>query len=212
MSVHHLRSRRPALIVIAVLVLSAFAAAAPRTQAAPQRSRETPGQWCGGALWRQMTFSDPDRSKVGVEPETTTIAKIGELSAPGKITTGRTTSFQRATWHLHAVVDRYRIASNGDIVLILFSIDSGLYMNVYLPNPRCLSSRTRERSAIVAARKALTSHCPVVTVPWQLLGATVDVSGVGFWNPVRTTRGALSNGAELRPVTNLAIDFGCGVG
>jgi len=210
--VHHLRLRRPALTVIAALLLSAAAAAAPGTQTAHRARGEAPGPWCGGALWRQMTFSDPDRSKVGVEPEATTIAKLGELSAPARITTARTTTFQRATWHLHAVVDRYRIASNGEIVLILFSIDSGLYMNVYLPNPRCLSNRTRERSAIVAARNALTSHCPVVTVPWQLLGATVDVSGIGFWNPVRNTRGALSNGAELRPVTNLAIDFGCGVG
>lgn len=207
-----LRSRRPALIASAVLVLAAYAAAAPRTQAAPHRAHEAPGSWCGGVLWRQMAFSDPDRSKVSVASENTTIAKMAELSSPGKITTARTTSFQRNVWHLHAVVDRYRIASNGEIVLILFSIDSGRYMNAYMPNPHCLSSRTRERSAILAARKAFVRHCPVVTTAWQLLGATVDVSGVGFWNPVRTTRGALPNGAELRPVTNLAIDFGCGVG
>jgi hypothetical protein len=212
MSVHHLRSRRPALIAIAVLALAATAAAAPRTDAASRSARENPGPWCGGPLWRQMAFSDPDRGKVNLTPEPTTIAKIAQLEAPPRITTARTTSFQRTTWRLHAVVDRYRIASNGEIVLILFSIDSGRYMNAYLPNPNCLSSRTRQRSAILAARKAFTSKCPGVTAPWQLLGATVDVNGVGFWNPVRTTRGALQNGAELRPVTNLAIDFGCGVG
>lgn len=212
MSVHQLRSRRPALIAIMVLLLAAYAAAAPRTHAASDRARAAPGPWCGGALWRQMTFSDRDRSKVRLAPANTAIAKIAGLSAPRRIATARATSFQREVWKLHAVVDRYRIASNGEIVLILFSIDSGLYMNAYLPSPRCLSGRTRQRSAILAARKAFTSHCPVVTAAWQLLGATVDVTGVGFWNPVRTTRGALPNGAELRPVTNLAIDFGCGVG
>jgi hypothetical protein len=211
LSVHHLRSRRWALIAIAVLVLAAYAAAAPRTDAASHRARESPGPWCGGALWRQMAFSDPDRGKVDVAPEPTTIAKIAQLATPQRITTSRTTSFQRTVWSLHAVVDRYRIASNGEIVLILFSIDSGRYMNAYLPNPHCLSDRTRQRSAIVAARQAFTSRCPGVVAAWQLLGATVDVSGVGFWNPARTTRGALQNGAELRPVTNLAIDFGCGV-
>ena len=209
---HHLRSRRPALIAIAVLLFAASAAAAPGTEAAQHRAREAPGPWCGGVLWRQMTLSDPDRAKVSLVPEGTTIAKIAALSTPARITAARATSFQRTTWRLHAVVDRYRIASNGEIVLILFSIESGRYMNAYLPNPRCLSNRTRERSAILAARKAFSAPCPVVTAAWQLLGATVDVSGVGFWNPVRTTRGALSNGAELRPVTNLAIDFGCGVG
>jgi hypothetical protein len=29
---------------------------------------------------------------------------------------------------------------------------------------------------------------------------------------VKTTRGALPNGAELRPVTNLKVLTGCGVG
>jgi hypothetical protein len=50
--------------------------------------------------------------------------------------------FERRVWRLHAVVDRYRIASNGEIVLILFSIASA-YMNVYLPNPVCLGQRAR---------------------------------------------------------------------
>ena len=51
-----------------------------------------------------------------------------------------------------------------------------------------------------------------MTAAWQLLGATVEIGGVGFFNPVQTTRGALQNGAELRPVTNLSIVTGCGVG
>jgi hypothetical protein len=115
-------------------------------------------------------------------------------------------------WRLHAVVDRYRIASNGEIVLILFSIDTGQYMNAYLPNPVCLGRRARDRSGMVAARRQFSSHCAPVTAAWQLLGATVDVAGVGFWNPSKHTRGASPNGAELRPLTNLRIVFGCGVG
>lgn len=206
------QSRRRALISIMFLVLAVLAAAAPLTRAAPGRAEAAPGTWCGGVLWRQMAFSDPDRARVSLAPETTTIAAIARLSTPRKIALARRTSFQRRLWHLHAVVDRYRIATNGEIVLILFSIDSGQYMNAYMPNPNCLSHRTRERSAILAARKTFTSHCPHATTAWQLLGATVDVTGVGFWNPVHTTRGALANGAELRPVTSLTIDFGCGVG
>jgi hypothetical protein len=204
--------RRPTLIAIALLSLAVLAAAAPRTEAAPSRLQESPGTWCGGTLWRQMAFSDSDRMTVSPTPQTTTIAKIAKLATPSDITKARTSKFQRTVWHLHAVVDRYRIASNGEIVLILFSIDSGQYMNAYLPNPNCLSARTRDRNSIIAARKTFTSHCPRVTPAWLLLGATVDINGVGFWNPVRTTRGALPNGAELRPVTNLSIDFGCGVG
>jgi hypothetical protein len=38
----------------------------------------------------------------------------------------------------------------------------------------------------------------------------VTITGVGFWNPVKTTLGALGNGAELRPVTSLTLLEGCG--
>jgi hypothetical protein len=65
---------------------------------------------------------------------------------------------------------------------------------------------------MVAAREQFTSHCATVTAAWQLVGVTVDVAGVGFWNPSKRTRGALRNGAELRPLTNLRIVSGCGVG
>src|SRR5581483_6698226 len=113
---------------------------------------------------------------------------------------------------LRAVIDRYRIASNGEIVLILFDIDSGMFIDAYLPAGACLGADARDRTGMLAARNELTSRCPTVTWQWQLLGITVEIGGVGFWNPVRTTRGALASGAELRPVTNLKVVTGCGAG
>jgi len=172
----------------------------------------SPGTNCGGTLWRLMTLSDDDRNAVNLHGQLTTIAKIAALKTPAQIRAARTTAFQRQVWRLRTVIDRYRIASNGEIVLSLYSIDSGQYMNAYLPNPHCLGPRARDRTGMIAARRELTSHCPTVTVPWQLIGVTVDVAGVGFWNPVTTTRGALPNGAELRPLTNFKIVSGCGVG
>ena len=38
----------------------------------------------------------------------------------------------------------------------------------------------------------------------------MKLTGVGFWNPVHTTKGALASGAELRPVTGLTVLQGCG--
>jgi hypothetical protein len=159
-----------------------------------------------------MTLSDPQRSRVDLHGTPTTIAEIAALHAPARTPTTRSTPFQRRVWRLRSVIDRYRIASNGEIVLILYSIDSAQYMNAYLPNPHCLGPRARDRSGMISARQQLIDHCPRVAVGWQLLGITVDIGGVGFWNPNRTTRGALPSGAELRPVTNLRIVNGCGVG
>ncbi len=201
-------TRRP-VAAFALLATCALVAAGAGASHAETRS---PGTNCGGALWRLMTLSDDDRNAVNLHGRLTTIAKIAALQTPAQIRAARTTAFQRQVWRLRTVIDRYRIASNGEIVLSLYSIDSGKYMNAYLPNPHCLGPRARDRTGMIAARRELTSHCPTVTVPWQLIGVTVDVAGVGFWNPVTTTRGALPNGAELRPLTNFKIVSGCGVG
>ena len=203
------RSRPIRRTAQAVLVVFILASAALSAQAAPS-SGPRPGTGCGGTLWRLMTLSDPDRLKVTLDPEPTTIAEIAKQGRPRIIGTRRTTPFQRHAWGLRAVVDRYRIASNGEIVLILYSIDTAQFMNAYLPAAQCLGPRARNREGMLAARKALTSNCPRVTVPWQLVGITVELAGVGFWNPSTATRGALANGAELRPVTDLKVVTGCG--
>ncbi len=212
---HDAQLRRPLLAVVALVALTAAASAvaveAATLPIAKRQALRAPGPWCGGLLWRQMTFSDADRRKVVLAPAETTIADIAELPPPRRIRASRGTAFQRHVWRMHAVIDRYRIASNGEIVLILFSINTGQYMNAYLPNPSCLSNRSRKRGDILAARQAIVGHCAPVTTAWQLLGATVEIAGVGFWNPTSRTRGALRNGAELRPVTDLQIDTGCGM-
>ena len=200
----------PLLVVLAAL--AAVAAAVRPAAGGPATRSAIPGTGCGGTLWRQMALNDADRHRVVLKPRTTTLAAIADLKAPRKIGRARTTTFQRHTWHVHAVIDRYRIATNGEIVLILFDIATGRTMNAYLPNPRCLTGKTTARQDIVAARKALTSHCRPATAKWQLLGISTEVTGVGFWNAARDTRGALPNGAELRPVTRFVIDSGCGVG
>jgi len=206
-------TRRPVAAIV-VLCLAALAAAAgtAASTAAHQRAGAKPGPWCGGVRWRLETLSDADRAAVHLDRLKTSLSDIAEIAPPQRTGVRRSTHFQLNSWRIQVVVDRYRIASNGEIVLVLYDIPSGKYMDAYLPNPRCLGTQTRDRTGILAARRAFTGHCPHATSQWQLLGATVDVSGVGFWNPVRTTRGALPTGAELRPLTNLRIVSGCGVG
>ena len=198
------------VLTLVALALSALVWSAPTTRGAV--GVQTPGPWCGGVLWRLMTLSDAQRGRVDFSPRTTSIAEIAKLPPPTRIGTTRATAFQRQRWTMSMVIDRYRIASNGEIALILYSIDSAQYMNAYLPNPHCLGPRARYRSGMLAARREFSSHCPPATAQWQLLGTTVQVGGVGFWNPSKTTRGALPTGAELRPLTDLRIVSGCGIG
>jgi hypothetical protein len=83
-------------------------------------------------------------------------------------------------------------------------------MNAYLPSAACLPSAARGRAQMLAARNGFLKMCPAVTGHWQPLGATAELTGVGFWNSVKTTAGASKNGTELRPLLSLNITQGCG--
>jgi hypothetical protein len=197
-----------------LVVTAAAAAALLAALSAPAGARVEvkPGAWCGGTLWKVMTLSDTGRSAVKWTAAPTTIPDIAKLVAPGRVTASRGTSFQKQLWQVQAVIERYRVASNGEIVMELFDIPSGTYMDAYMPNPKCLSATTRGRAQMIAARTAFTKTCPAPQTTWQMLGATAKLTGAGFWNPVKTTLGALANGAELRPLVGLQLVTGCGKG
>jgi hypothetical protein len=198
-------------IVLAAAAILAAITAAFAVPAQAHVSAAAPGPRCGGTLWKLMTLSDAAKKSVKWAPSATSIPDIAKVPAPAKITTARNSMFVQHVWSLNPVViERYRMASNGEIVLQLFDIPSGTYMNAYLPAPDCLPSGTRGRGQIVAARNSFMSQCPAVTTDWQMLGATATLTGVGFWNPVKTTLGALKSGAELRPLVSLNIQQGCG--
>ncbi len=195
-----------------LVVTAAATAAVLAALSAPAGARvdAKPGAWCGGTLWKLMTLSDTGRASVKWTASPTTIPDLAKLVAPGRVTASRGTSFQKQLWQVQAVIERYRVASNGEIVMELFDIPSGSYMDAYMPNPSCLSKTTRGRAQMIAARNAFTKACPAPQGTWQMLGATAKLTGAGFWNPVKTTMGALANGAELRPLVGFQLVNGCG--
>ena len=194
-----------------VLAAAAALAALTAAFAVPAGAHvSAPGPQCGGTLWKLMTLSDTGKSAVHWTPSVTTIPDIAKLSAPAKITTARSSAFQKQVWKLTAVIQSYRQASNGELVLQLFDISSSTYMNAYLPSASCLPSKARGRSEMLAARNGFLKQCPAPTAKWQPLGATAEMTGVGFWNPVKTTAGASKNGAELRPLLSVNITQGGG--
>jgi hypothetical protein len=199
-------------LAAAVVAVLAIAVVTPASARHAMRAKPVPGTWCGGILWKLMTLSDAQRWTVSAVPQRTTIAAIAALVAPKRIVTDRrSTAFEQLIWAMRVVIERYRLQSNGEIALQLYDIPSGTYMNAYMPNPNCLSAtQTRDRTRILRARSAFTKACPAPTPAWQLLGATAQLAGVGFWNPVKTTPGALRNGAELRPITHFNLIQGCG--
>jgi len=195
-----------------VLAAAAAVAAVSAAFAVPAGARveAAPGPQCGGTLWKLMTLSDTGRSAVHWTPAASSISDIAKLTAPAKVTTARSNAFEKQVWGFTSVLQSYRMASNGELVFQLFDVPTSNYMNAYLPSPQCMPKTTRGRAQIVATRNAFLKQCPAPTVNWQPLGATAQLSGVGFWNPVKTTAGASKNGAELRPLLSVNITQGCG--
>jgi hypothetical protein len=190
-------------VVLAAAVASLAAAIAAQAGAA------APGPQCGGSLWKQMTLVD--NKGINWNPEVTTIGDIAKLTAPGRITAVRTTPFQKKVWKLNdVVIERYRMASNGELVFELYDVPSNTYMNAYVPATSCMTANATIHKALVKARNGFVGHCPAPTNDWQMLGAHAVIYGVGFWNPTTTTIGALKSGAELRPLVGLTITQGCG--
>lgn len=201
---------RTATSIMAVLSAAALTlvAVTPAHGAGARR----PGTWCGGTRWRLMTLSDALASKVNWTPAPTSIPAVAALTMPHRYPSVRQTRFELQRWELTLVIERYRLQSNGEIVLELYDIPSSMYMNAYIPNPQCLTADTRDRKALVAARRVFVRDCKLPPTYWWPLGASVRMTGVGYWNPVKTTLGALGNGAELRPVTGFKLINGCGLG
>jgi hypothetical protein len=180
---------------------TAAATAGGRHSAAPSAAR------CGGPLWLLKTLSDPQRAKVDLVPQQTTVASIRERKGPGKPPTHRTTAFQRQTWEVPAQITSFKLEATGALRLVLF--DHGAYMNAVIPAPSCLSARSRDRAEVIAAWQAFVAKCGKGTSTWQSLGAIFFVRGIGFWSQKRQLRGAAPNGAELHPVTGLRVVVSC---
>jgi hypothetical protein len=88
---------------------------------------------CGRELWSLKTLSDPQRGLVNLRPRTTT---VGCNQQPA----GRRRSFP-----------------GSDIHLVLFG--QGGYLIAEMPAAVCLPPTTRNRRAIVAARRVFESRC-----------------------------------------------------
>jgi hypothetical protein len=171
-------------------------AALALTAATADAQRTTTG--CDPERLGLKTLSDPQRTLVRLRPKATTIATINQLARPRPTPTTRATGFQRHVWRVRAQIVQYRLEADGDIDLALY--DANQYLTATMPHPRCLSTRTRAREAIVRARARLEGLCGPARPGWHDLGAVALVDGVGYWG---------AGHAELRPVTGLRLIAGC---
>jgi hypothetical protein len=163
---------------------------------------------CNVRLKGLKTLSDPQRKLVNLHPTNTTIAAINALSQPHPTPKTRSTGFSRRVWRVSAQVTEFKIEGDSDIHLVLFG--DGDYLIAEMPAAKCLPKKTRDRKAIIAARKKFETSCGKPTNEWKELGAVVTISGVGFFDIPHTQNPQAGNFAELHPVTAIEFASGCG--
>jgi hypothetical protein len=164
---------------------------------------------CSTSYLGLKTLSDPQRKLVNLHPKDTTAAAITQLVRPHPPPATRTTPFERQVWRVTAQITQFKREGDSDIHLILFG--DGAYLVAEMPAASCLpKKKTRDRKAIVNARKRFVAACGQPTESWKPLGAVVRISGVGFWDRPHKQIGNAQNYAELHPVTGFKVLTGCG--
>jgi hypothetical protein len=163
---------------------------------------------CNVRLKGLKTLSDPQRKLVNLHPKNTTLATINALPQPHPTPKTRSTSFERQVWRVNVQITEFKLEGDSDIHLVMFG--DGAYGIAEMPAAKCLPKRTRDRKAIVAARKKFTANCGQPTTTWKQLGAVVSISGVGFFDIPHAQKPHATNFAELHPVTAIKLVSGCG--
>jgi hypothetical protein len=143
---------------------------------------------------------------VQLKPTASTIGELGSLAAPKSVPTRRSTTFQRRTWRVVALITTFRPGSNGEILLKLF--DHGAYMFASIPARTCQASRPAAARAIGAVRSQFLAKCGTPRDGEEPSGAVVWITGVGYWSKPRA--GGAKNGAMLSPVFSIEPVAGCG--
>lgn len=196
---HLLRTRRSLLVAVVagVCAWAANSVAAPRAGARAA---------CGTERWALKTLSDPQRKLVNLRPRATTVAAINNRRPPAALT-GRRNAFERQVWRVTVQIVEDKLEADSDVRLVLFG--QGGYLIAAMPAAACLPATTRDRRAIVAARRLLERRCGAASDSAQPLGAVASISGVGFWDFAHGQRGRARNSAELHPVTGIRLLAGC---
>jgi hypothetical protein len=193
---------------IAALAGAIALAAATAATAVPARVDTTAEHGCNVRLKGLKTLSDPQRMLVNLHPRETTVAAINALPQPNPTPKTRSTDFSRRTWRVLAQITEFKLEGDSDIHLVLF--DQGAYLIAEMPAAQCLPKNTRDRKAIIAARKKFETSCGKPTDTWRPFGAVVSISGVGFFEIPHTQTPRADNFAELHPVTGIKFVAGCG--
>jgi hypothetical protein len=192
-------SRRTALAAAFLAAIVPFAAWTGLAPATTTPSSKQTG--CGGVRWSLKTLADPAGRALSLKPNPTTIRKLRRVHAPRLLGPRRARGIERTTFRVTGRLVEMTLEEDLDINLVIADPKTGATMIAAFPSSTCTTGATRKaRAKMSRARSALIAACGAPTSSSQKLSGTGDITGVGFFDPVRGQEGAAPSGLELHPV------------
>jgi hypothetical protein len=191
------RSRRFAALRLLALILTAAAWTPMRGEAASVVAMTTTPADCGsGPNWPTKIGTDSQARQVDLTspPTSTTVAQLTNLPLPSPIV-HRVQPTETTVYTITARLKAIHTEHDRDLH---FVVDDGLghYMITELPDPACVPTTSPFYSGISRARSQVAG--------WSgSLPATVQISGVGFFDNFNGQPDQAPNQIELHPILNL---------
>lgn len=197
-----------AIVIIAVVIILIFywSRTAKRAPANPQIT--SCGMPCGEERWQVKTLMDQDASKINFAPQTTTVGWLVSQPAPGSLPQdSRIAPIEMQTYSVHANLVGFKLERDHDIHIVISDLENpSETMIVEIPSKDCASACASPRLPdFEAARAIFDGRFGEPHEQFRRMSASVDVTGVGFFDYLHRQTGVAVNGIELHPV--LSIQF-----
>jgi DNA-binding FadR family transcriptional regulator len=173
--------------------------------------------------WAVKTAADADaQGMTGQAPTPATIAELTALAVPALLPAdGRSDGAEKTVWQLTATLQEFGREADGDYHMVLADAQ-GNTMIGEIPNPGDITSPSYFATQITDARTAFDGHfnleedisapsaqaapAPAGTTAFREAGATVTLTGLGFFDFAHGQRGVAPNAIELHPVIGITIN------
>ena len=171
------------------------------------------GPACGLERWPVKTLSDLDAAKVDFHPKPTDVTSLRALVAPASLPQDRRIApTELETYAIEVEVQGFKLEDDSDIHVVVHPIGKpGETMIVELAEATCNGAvASAQREAMQSARQSFTSVCGGPSKKFRPCAATLEITGVAFFDFLHGQTGVAPNGIELHPVLSVTR-LGAGV-
>lgn len=164
------------------------------------------GPACGLERWPVKTLSDSDAARVDFHPRLADVRSLRALAVPISLPQDRRIApTELETYAIQVEVKGFKLEDDSDIHVVVHPVGKpGETMIVELAEAGCNGAvGSSQRQAMQTARQSFTNICGDPSERFKPCAATLEITGVGFFDFLHGQTGVAPNGIELHPVLSV---------